>query len=434
MIESAGRMMCGAREPRRGAVLALALGAGVLACLLAVPGRSEPTPAEATATGQAQIRSGEYREALQQFDASIAQIEADGGQWDRRLVSPLVGRGDALFGLGDYPGALAAYSRAQHIVRVNDGLHSLDQVEILERKAEASAAMDDWEAASDQQQYALRLAIRAHGKDGVGLLPALDRMGEWYMRTGNVYAARSIYERAIEILEAAYGPDDVRLVEPLTRFANTFRAERYPSQSSRPSEPVSLSYGDPVVPYGDGPPPGLINRYAMGEAALRRARDIYAKQRPDDIDGRIRTLVELGDWFLVFDKWARAEEQYEAALALRAEKAPDSPPILDHPEPLFVHVNPLPKPVVGARKARRGHIEVSFRVTAHGQVRNVKVIDAEPSGVMDLRIKRAMKTAYFRPQFQGGHPVETDGVTYRHEFTYYAASEEEHAESQSAKG
>ncbi len=417
--------------------IAASLWLGMLASLPAVYARGEPAAGESTQLGQTQLRSGEYREALQQFDADIARIEAEGGQWDERLVEPLVGRGDALYGLGDYGGALAAYSRAQHIVRVNEGLYSLAQVDILERKAEASAALNDWQSASDQQQYALRLAIRAHGEDGVALLPALERMGRWYRRTGNVYAARSIYQRAIEILEAAYGPDDVRLVGPLTRFASTFRAERYPGQSTRPSEPINVGYGDPVVRYGNEPPPGLINRYAMGEAALRRARDIYAKQRPDDIDGRIRTLLELGDWFVVFDKWTRAEEQYQAALALRNERAPDSPPILERPEPLFLLIDPLPKPVVGSREARRGHIEVRFRVTRHGQVRDVEVVDAEPPGVMDLRIKRAMKTARFRPRFEAGRAVEADDVTYRHEFTYYAAAEgkeEEHAESQSVSG
>ncbi len=398
------------------------LAGGLPAALAEVDGA---IPGELLHLGQIQVRSGEYDQALDQFKHAVEMIESESGPWDDRLVPALVGEGDAMFALGDYGGALDVYGRAQHIARINDGLHSLRQLPILDRLTETYAALNDWNAAADQQQYALRLAIREYGESGVGLLPALQRAGAWHQRTGNVFAARSIYERMIEIIEQAWGPDDLRLVEPLQLFAGTFRAERLPTGRSRPTEPLSVDVSDPVANFNaQSAPPGLINRYSMGEAALQRAKEIYAKQRPDDIDGRLDTILKLGDWFLVFDKWPRAEDQYREAVALRASAGTDVPPILDQPEPLFVAIHPLPAPPPWstASDLRDGHIELTMDVTERGFVRNVQVTDADPPGMMEVRVKRAMKTARFRPRFDAsGEPVRSNGVTYRHVFKYYAS-------------
>jgi hypothetical protein len=53
------------------------------------------------------------------------------------------------------------------------------------------------------------------GNQSPELLPVIYDLADWYERWGTTGEARPLYRRAFEIIEKAYGSDDLRLVGPV---------------------------------------------------------------------------------------------------------------------------------------------------------------------------------------------------------------------------
>jgi hypothetical protein len=71
-----------------------------------------------------------------------------------------------------------------------------------------------------------------------------------------------------------------------------------------------------------------------------------------------------------------------------------------------------------------GHIELGFDISETGYVRNLQTVESVPEGFMDLRARRSMRVARYRPALVDGIPVVSANQTYRHEFTYQAQPED----------
>jgi protein TonB len=81
------------------------------------------------------------------------------------------------------------------------------------------------------------------------------------------------------------------------------------------------------------------------------------------------------------------------------------------PEPVY---RPKPDyPERALRFNREGYVEVEFTIAADGSVRDVKVLKAEPPGVFDRSVLRAVAKWKFDPQLVNGVPVDRPGVVKR---------------------
>ncbi|MEX1197201.1 MAG: energy transducer TonB [Pseudohongiellaceae bacterium] len=69
-------------------------------------------------------------------------------------------------------------------------------------------------------------------------------------------------------------------------------------------------------------------------------------------------------------------------------------------------------PTRAAQRGIEGWCQVRFTVTAEGGVRDVEVIDAEPSGIFDRSSIRAAERFRFQPRVVDGEPVDVPGVQY----------------------
>jgi tetratricopeptide (TPR) repeat protein len=306
--------------------------------------------------------------------------------------------GDANMGRSQYVEALQHYQRATHLARVNAGLKSPDQVPIVYREAAALKALAQYEEANDREEYAYQILSAQASPNDLGLLPALYRLADWYLATGNAFAARGLYERAIRTYQVNGKGETEAAVPALQGLANTYRIERFPTSYAASQESAAVA--------ADLDQPLSVNNFPAGEAALQTV--VRIRQQTAEGNGMplVEAILDLADWYTLFQKPQRADPLYAHAFELMAQ-IPDADRAAYFARPKLLYV-----PDPGS-------------VTEGGYVRDLVTIAAEPADLMDVRVRRSVRVARYRPALVDGVPVASANVTYRHEFPYWMEPEDE---------
>jgi TonB family protein len=387
-------------------------------------------------TATHQIEMKEYADAVPLLEGVVGDLERSTSRYDSSLVGPLTMLGDAYAGEAKYKEALRSYEQARHITRVNDGLHATQQIDLLYRESDTLVAMGKPEKANDRQEYAFETLLHAYGPVSPELIPGLYRLGAWYERTSNVFGARTVYERAVDILERSNerGSNNAELVTALRGLAKSYKDERFPPhelpEERMPGAPMASSsnmYGGEFM--GPGPVV-VVNRFGPGEVALLQVvKLVSADPASTPLDVALAE-IDLADWYLLFDKESRATPVYVHARQIMHDRAAmtddqvavyfGKPTVLYRPIP----DNPAMPPEPLRSNPKEGHVELSYTVTAQGQVDDLKTLSSDPEGMMDLKVRRGMRVARFRPRFEGDSPVMSVNQIYRHTFTYYPRPED----------
>lgn len=376
-----------------------------------------------------QIEMKEFSDATRLLTDIVAEQERRTSRYDVSLVVPMTLLGDALSGESKYPEALNAYEQAQHIARVAGGLHTTEQIDIVYKEANTLASMGKINKANDLQEYAYETLERNYGPFSPDLVPGLYHLAAWYDRTSNIFAARGLYERAFQILARTHGESDPSLIPALRGLATTYREERFPPFQP-PDDRESMVAS--MVPPGLPPPgqPGIVvNRFGPGEQALLEiVKILSADPNAKPIEVALAEL-DLADWYLLFEKESRALPVYVHARQLMRERAQltdgqvaayfGEPTVLYRP----ISGNPSPPPPALRTNPTQGHVEVGYTVTPQGEVTELKTLSSEPEGMMEMKVRRGMRVARYRPRFDGDNPVASPNQVYRHTFTYYPRPE-----------
>lgn len=364
-----------------------------------------------------QIEASEYLAARTWLEAHLRDLEAGTHSYDPVLIRPLVLLGDARMGEGAFADALAHYQRATHLSRVNAGLKSLDQLEIVYREAAAYKALGAYQDASDREEYAYRILAANTDPSDPALLPGLYRLADWYMATGNPFAARELYQRAIAVHSAAGEFETEASIPALQGLAATYRLERFPQEYAARDRPV-----DPLAS-PELQQPVALNNFPAGEQALQQVVRIRQQGAGQEPMALVEAVLDLADWYTLFEKPQRADPLYAHAFELLGA-IPDTdrnayfakPRLLYLPNPGTPRGN---EPGPGT-ETLPGYIELGFEVSETGYVRNLQTIASQPEGLMDLRVRRAVRVARYRPALVDGVPVLSANQQYRHDFTYEA--------------
>ncbi len=379
--------------------------------------------------GTLQLEAREFGDAARTLAEGVAEMERALPRYDAALARPLTLLGDAQFGEGEFAAAEETYGRAIHITRVNEGLHSPAQIPIVYKEADTMAAQGKLDAANGRQEYAYETLRRAYGPASEALVPGMYALAAWYKRTHNIYSARELYALAAETLARVHGPDSPELVLPLRGVAETFRQERFPPYIA-PSKREAFTVGTAAYSNQVAAERTLVvNRYSEGERALGEIIRIL-NQDPDtprlDV---VLAILDLADWHLLFEKYSRAFELYGRVQALMVEDAglttEDIERYFGQPMPLYLPMPPNPDPPDPTLtvRATEGYVELGYTISDRGEVRDLETLASEPPGMMDIKVRRAMRVARFRPRFENGEPVATPLLKYRHRFVYYPAPE-----------
>ena len=396
------------------------------------------TAAEATdsaerdvvAAAAGQTAAGEHVDAINTIEAVIDRIERRSNRYDLALVAPLLVLGDALAGVGDSEGALGAYDRALHITRIGRGLHHPSQVTAVYRQAALLAERGRVREANGRHEYAYRMLLRNYGKDDPALLPGLFKLADWYLSTYNIFSARALYEHAAAVATQQLPPEHPVRIRALRWLAATYRVERFPPyraldrrrRSGRSGADNPFAYVDAT--YG-GIRKSSINRFSRGESALIEVVTLLQARDDVKVIEVANAMLELGDWFLLFEKKPRAFTLYRKVWELLEANRGLLASTFGAPSPLYLPMpNDPPRPARALGDARDGVVEFSIDVNAAGLVTNVEMLRSEPGNLMDAQVRRAVRHARYRPTFDGKEPQATADLRVVHNFTYYPSGAE----------
>ncbi|MDE0054058.1 MAG: energy transducer TonB [Gammaproteobacteria bacterium] len=360
---------------------------------------------------EVQIDASEFPEAAAAAEQLVEEIEDRSHRHDIELAQPLMLLGDARLGMADVVGALDAYDRSLLITRVNKGLFTPEQVEAVYREATAYAALGNREVANDRHEYAFNIMVRAYGNDDPKLIPGLFTLADWYNTERNIFLARRLLGRAVLLGKRHLPADDPQTIRALKGLARTFREERFPTSVSE-SRPASDSPS-----YRDNRFHNVqLNNFSPGERALIEVINIEMA-KPEGSDEEIAgAMLELADWYLLFEKYNRAFPLYTRIWELLESDPEGLNSVFRDPTPLYLPLPPPPIPAVGITED--GVVELALTVSDRGLVSDLSTLRSEPEGMMEFKVRKATRRARYRPAFVDALPVPTEGVRVEYRFPY----------------
>jgi TonB family protein len=364
---------------------------------------------------EAQIEAGEYEIPKYWLQQKVREIEDSSHRFDPALVRPLILIGDIQVLEGDYVNALDTYGRAVHLERVNSGLVSAGQLEIIYREAEVYRTLGDFETANEREEYAYHVLQRAYDPYSEDLLPGLFHLAEWYEQTHNIFAARHLYQRATDVMIANGKGQSMEAIEAWSGLARTYRLERFPPIYIDSTQSSAYAATGLETSYG----PVTINNFPSGERALQTIIQIHRNHNsPTSVIAQ--SILDLADWHLLFEKTREAYPLYEIAYELMegVEGFPmedffGEPKLIHYPAPVDPSAPEVPE------RTAQGLVTVQFDVTERGAARRLRTTQSVPEGMMDFRVRKSIRAARFRPMIVNGVPQASTDYTYTHNFVYY---------------
>lgn len=366
----------------------------------------------------------EWQGAIERLQDEISAAQAEAGPNAADLIGSFAALGALYQESGDYVLAAAALRRAVDLVRYNYGLHSLQQAPLVRQLIATMKAVGDAESAWDLEQELLALAER-HPDDlrtARILRETADRRmdilrrysaGEWppeivlgcyydISRDGNCAAGsrRQVKRRLLGEAQSYYaGSINVLL-----------RNERFGSEELRAllMELVESSF-----------------RYGTPNLGARSLHYLLVAQITSEEPWltRIKTLVQIADWELLYSNGRNEAEEaiaaYEQAYVLLEEMGVARTAI----EQIFSPSTPVVLPAFSSNplaslEPRDGgeHVDVAFEVTKYGEARRVRILETTSGATRadERQLKELISRSRFRPRTTNGEFDDVERVVARY--------------------
>ena len=423
---------------RKTTVAALLLAATVSPCIVRAQSAFEPVAGD---------------EQQRQIIEQIAEEQAQNGPHSAALLGPLTALALIYEESEAYGLASAALDRALQVIRVNDGVHSLDQAPLLRQRIRHEEVRGDFARAWHLEQELLILAKR-HPDDLrtvpifreiadkrmdllerylAGELPpqlflgcyydatsqALDKECDSGSRRGAARAmladAQTNYEEAIAVMlrHGLYSSDELRELEmELIRSSDLVR-----DRKERSGEDLAR-VGSQKNRTGTRIAATPLNYYYVGRESLGRLVSYEFKAAAPSMS-RIDAIIRLADWDMLYSGHALAQEGYEYAYAAMRELGAAQASLEEIFSPKVPVVLPtfLPNPLATVEtETTRGFIDVAFEITKYGTSREVAILDATTNATDDDkdRLITLVRRSQFRPRVTDGQLAQTSPVVVRY--------------------
>lgn len=119
------------------------------------------------------------KKTIKQHLDEISRVEIKYGPQHERISEHLISLSKLYQNQGEHLKRLETLKQALHIHRLNYGLESEEQLEIIEQLISTNNNLEDWMALDQNYEYFYWVSRRVHGTDSLDLLPALNRIMEW---------------------------------------------------------------------------------------------------------------------------------------------------------------------------------------------------------------------------------------------------------------
>jgi len=365
--------------------------------------------------GVVQFRTGDQEGAEHSFQQALELLETTEGIASRRMIAPLVGLGAVYAARGEQAQAVEVLQRALAISRRANGLFNLDQLGILDALVRSYEATGMTEEVGRELRYALQVAQQQHGKDDPRCLPAMKRLADWYERTGHYVAARALWTDSVAIASREGGGRNAATIEGLLGIARTHRLQFVRDPESLQQEVLIDPLTGQAATFANRINVGPVRLDHAGETAALQALSILDATTDPPKDLLVRTLIELGDWYVTAREPETAIPYYQRAWPLvPALLTPGEQNPLSAPRPVYYRVPPAALRSLGdpAVPVVARTLEFKLAVAANGEVTDVTPVTGDAPDTELTQVRRALDKAWFSPRFEDGQPVATDDFRY----------------------
>ena len=350
--------------------------------------------------------SSNYAPGLSRIAQGLKFLESEYHPFSKALIKGIMAKALSEMALEALADAEDSFRRAQHIVHRQEGVHSEEQLSMINYLTRTNLRLGNLDDADRQQMFHLLIAEKTWGSDSVQLLPSLGQVGAYFAYRGNSlplvfprefqterdsFFRRSINlrQRAIDIVEQHYGKEDLRLVPLLKALAKTHLWH--------------------------------INTRGQARYPLQRSVEIINTSPNQDLADRARALVDLGDLYII------TSDRQAGATYLRAwsslQESETTRKLADELFSLPVRLMPEYMPTLLLKRLPDGveaenelFIDFEYTITTEGRVKQVKVLDRNVSNEQVRLMREKIKRARYRPGIEMGKIVQTDGFRFRQRF------------------
>lgn len=378
-------------------------------------------------------------DSISNYNSAVEAIETEGGAWDPNLTEELSAMGILQQQQGDHLAAIESFNRAIHISRIKSGLYTLDQVPDVEKLIQSYLAVGNWAQADLYYDYLFYIEQRAYGPHDPRMIPVLDRLASWNIQAFNIgygeslgirlSSAQLLFNAAARMVSTHFGDDDKRYISYRRNIANSAylvarnpdllaETDRLDYRNAQTALRDRLDDTGPIGPRG----------FTAGELALQEIGQFYAKQEHMEYE-LASALADLADWYLMFERRSAAEDLYREAWNILAtlENAEELqgkllgqvipiPTFADSVESLLKQ----PITLTDGKSLNYDYVDVVLDVIETGVARNVEVLNEETAAnaAQFSRLRREIRSSYFRPRLENGELVRTEGIYFRYRYWY----------------
>ena len=341
-----------------------------------------------------------YEQGLASINDGLRHLEHKQNPFTTDLLRGLMAKAISEFSMDLTEDAEDTFRRAQHIVHRNQGVYSSGQLAVISWLTKTNLKRGEVLAADREQRFTLRVAEQAFGAESVDMIPFLNSLGAYFASRGSTIpplmpsGARlqrdllfrrsvNLYQRAVDIIEANFGEDDIRLVKPLRGLANARLLQ-------------------------------ITNR-KYAEAALTRSFGIIDSHPGSDLTDKAQAMIDLGDFYTITMD-TRAAPLYLQAWNLLQEDPQTrdlAMQLFDIPARLFPRSSPtlfLDRRPDAAEEDEDLYVKLEYAVTSVGKVKSVKVLEKNVPNEQVRILRYGLRNAIFRPRIEEGNLVNTEGL------------------------
>lgn len=332
-----------------------------------------------------------------QLQAAIEQAEREGGYYSPQMGEIMLDLGRVYQEFGDYEEAIVAYKRAAHSIRFNEGLHSEQQIVVLEEliKSYIGAGMI---AEADETYFRLfGVQTKLYPIESEQYATALVNYAEWQRTAYRFKLGGRTYARlqTIEDLYKTASPYHPTL--NINRFYNCYLIKAYAGEPVPTFQMTVNGHG------GDNKEADQTwHRFKMfGKNIDRNGVQILSEylERELEPDERTRVVVMLGDWHLWNGRTATAKKFYLEAYQTNPELF--AQPVQIPPADAYPDERHFDRIVEHS-------VTLTFQVRDSGRLRNIEVSDDDNPAA--IRAVKGARDWRFRPQIVDGEFIDADNI------------------------
>lgn len=349
---------------------------------------------------------------------AIDLVEAEHSAYSQQLSDLYLGLGRAFVVQQDFERAKRAFEQGMQVERINNGLYSISQRPYLLSLADTEGFLGNWKQSRNALNNLYFINRQTYGDGDPRLLPVLDEILSWMLKTYEQRTVNGGYENLIVAERIGETIDEI-----LTNDANGNPVEK----STRYKKLAALHYkianhirqhGDKnnsEISFATGEPSANNRRltsshlhYQRGKRALEKVVETLVSQNSNNHQDQALAIAKLGDWYLMFGQRKAAKQAYKLALDTLGTPE-DSENIEGQKAALFDNPSIIKFDIedADAHTVTEETIEVAMTVSPAGTVSDIEVINSqqEISKKQLSNLRRNLRSMRLRPRLEDGAPV-----------------------------